>query len=296
MQIPLSKLSDLRGLPINVLVSGSGPCGYVELKDWMGDEHTIADVARSGTGSLAKTELDDWRLLERLIRDEHTSPLEFCEAHFELRLPIFTLRQLFRYRTANQQEQSGRYRELPAEFYLPGAFYRQHPSNRQMSGEQLGPAVSAQVGGDMLDACVAAGVTYRDLLERGLSREQARMVLPLNTLTTCRWKTDLHNLLHFLEQRLAPSAQDEIRAYAKVIGAIVKLWLPHVWAAFREHRLDAVRLSANEAAALREMAWPAEELARGDKPFLAALKKLGVVGGNGSLPVTTNLHQLELPL
>ena len=63
---------------------------------------------------------------------------------------------------------------------------------------------------------------YRALLEKGVAREMARMVLPLNLYTEFYWKQDLHNLFHFLKLRLAPEAQCEIRQYARAIAEIVK--------------------------------------------------------------------------
>ena len=80
-----------------------------------------------------------------------------------------------------------------------------------------------------------------------MAREQARKDLPLSTYTEAYWKIDLHNLLHFLELRLHGHAQQEIRAYATVIGErIVAKWVPLVWEAFLDYRLGAASLSRIE--------------------------------------------------
>jgi thymidylate synthase (FAD) len=79
--------------------------------------------------------------------------------------------------------------------------------------------------------------TYDARLAAGGAREQARKDLPLSTYTEAYWKADLHNLLHFLRLRMDDHAQEEIRAYAAVIGEeIVAKWVPLVWEAFTDYR------------------------------------------------------------
>jgi thymidylate synthase (FAD) len=87
----------------------------------------------------------------------------------------------------------------------------------------------------------------------GLARELARIVLPLNTYTEWYWKTDLHNLLHFIALRADPHAQYEIRAYALALLDVVRRWVPLACAAFEDYRLDAAELSGKALAALRRM-------------------------------------------
>jgi thymidylate synthase (FAD) len=80
-----------------------------------------------------------------------------------------------------------------------------------------------------------------------VAREQARKDLPLSTFTEAYWKIDLHNLLHFLQLRMAENAQYEIRQYAKTIGQeVVRRWCPLSWEAFRDYRLEALALSRLE--------------------------------------------------
>jgi Predicted alternative thymidylate synthase len=125
----------------------------------------------------------------------------------------------------------------------------------QSSGNRQGSAgmVDEAIGGILTERERALHVFARDVyderLKYGVAREQARKDLPLSTYTEAFWKIDLHNLLHFLELRMQPAAQFEIRAYAKTIGElIVAKWVPSVWDAFREYRLDSVVLSAREQA------------------------------------------------
>ncbi|MGH6931554.1 MAG: FAD-dependent thymidylate synthase [Dongiaceae bacterium] len=87
----------------------------------------------------------------------------------------------------------------------------------------------------------------------GIARELARMVLPANVYTQWYWKVDLHNLLHFLGLRADPHAQHEIRVYAEAMLDVVKRWVPITHEAFRQHRLNAVTLSAEAFAVVKRM-------------------------------------------
>jgi thymidylate synthase (FAD) len=76
-----------------------------------------------------------------------------------------------------------------------------------------------------------------------LARELARINLSLSTYTQWYWKTDLHNLLHFIRLRADTHAQYEIRAYAEEILKVVQKWVPHTFDAFLEYQFGAVTLS-----------------------------------------------------
>ena len=88
---------------------------------------------------------------------------------------------------------------------------------------------------------------------QGLARELARMNLTLNAYTQWYWKTDLHNLLHFLSLRADAHAQYEIRVYADAMLKTVAAWVPMAFEAFRDYRMGAVTLSAQMIAILRRM-------------------------------------------
>ena len=85
------------------------------------------------------------------------------------------------------------------------------------------------------------------------ARELARINLPLGFYTQWYWKIDLHNLFHFLQLRVDPHAQYEIRVYARVIGDVVRRWVPAAWEAFVDYRLEATSLSRAELEALRRL-------------------------------------------
>lgn len=87
----------------------------------------------------------------------------------------------------------------------------------------------------------------------GIARELARIVLPANVYTQWYWKTDLHNLLHFLSLRSDDHAQHEIREYAYAIERIVARWVPLTWEAFEDYRLNSVSLSRLEVTLLKKL-------------------------------------------
>ena len=97
-------------------------------------------------------------------------------------------------------------------------------------------------GGDVIDAD-----------RKGLARELARMVLPINYYTQWYWKIDLHNLLHFLSLRADPHAQYEIRAYADALCGVVAKWVPLVWEAFEDYRLTGARISGPGLGVMRAL-------------------------------------------
>ena len=92
-----------------------------------------------------------------------------------------------------------------------------------------------------------------DASRQGLARELARMNLTLNTYTQWYWKTDLHNLFHFLSLRADAHAQYEIRVYAEAMLRTVEAWVPLACQAFRDYRLGAAILSAGMLEVVKRM-------------------------------------------
>ncbi len=241
--------------------------GFVRVVDYMGDDGAIVQAARVSYGRGTRKVSEDEGLIRYLMRHRHTTPFEMCEIKYHVKLPIFIARQWIRHRMANVNEYSARYSILDREFYLPAPAHlaAQSASNRQGRGEVLDDDEAAMVL-DLLREDAARchdhylamlneneDGTARDPARQGLARELARMNLTLNTYTQWYWKTDLHNLLHFLSLRADAHAQYEIRAYAEVMLKTVEAWVPMAARAFRDYRLGAVTLSAPMRAVLRRM-------------------------------------------
>lgn len=234
--------------------------GFIRIVDYMGDDAAVVQAARVSYGKGTKQVSNDQGLINYLMRHRHTTPFEMCEIKLHVKLPIFVARQWIRHRTASVNEYSARYSVLDDGSYRPelAKLAAQAAQNRQGRGNQLDEATAKSVR-DRLDASAeAAEATYRWLLgdgpeEPGLSRELARMVLPLSAYTQWYWKIDLHNLMHFIALRADSHAQYEIRAYADVLSEIVEKWVPLTAAAFRDYRVDGAELSGRGLAIVKRM-------------------------------------------
>lgn len=203
--------------------------GFVRLVDSMGSDISVVRAARVSYDAEWRAGTDegsDRRLINYLIRHDHTSPFEAVTLTFDVKAPIFIFRQWHRHRTWSYNELSARYRELPAEFYVPspeviGVQSKDSKQARVIDGE--GGIAHAQA---IRGACEAAFLTYQLLLSTGCPRELARGVLPLNTYSHMFATVNLHNLFRFLTLRLDPHAQWEIRQYAWAMLALASTVAP----------------------------------------------------------------------
>src|SRR6201997_3935714 len=239
--------------PLNVLDHG-----FVRVIDYMGDDAAIVQAARVSYGRGTRRVSEDAGLIRYLMRHRHSTPFEMCEIKYHVKLPIFVARQWIRHRTANVNEYSARYSILDNEFYLPAAEHlaAQATTNRQGRGAVLEGAAAQRVLDLLRQDAERAYAGYAELLNEdaagapldparpGLARELARMNLSLGFYTQWYWKTDLHNLMHFLSLRADPHAQYEIRAYAEAMLETLKRWVPMTYAAFLEYRMEGVVISA----------------------------------------------------
>jgi thymidylate synthase (FAD) len=234
--------------------------GFVRLVDYMGSDARIVQSARVSYGSGTKTVREDQGLINYLIKNLHTSPLEQVELTFHIKAPLFVVAQWVRHRMASINSMSARYSVMKDEFYLPTPEQIRSQSNKNKQvGEGILEFEMAQKAFEQITAdSEHAYSTYETLLEDSVCREQARMVLPQNLYTQFYWKQDLHNLFHFLRLRMDWHAQEEIRAYAKVMATMAQAVAPMAYAAFEEYILHAVRLSRKEAEVVRSLLQKAE--------------------------------------
>lgn len=219
--------------------------GFFIVREVMGSDKAIADSARMSYGRGTKKVNPDEGLINYLVQNHHTSPLEMGEIRVHMRLPIFVMRQLVRHRTANLNEYSGRYSEMVRLFYVPEAAQVCHQDlvNKQGSAEMLDMSTNLIVREHILAQADSAFDTYEFLLSQKVSRETARIILPLNTYTEVVWKMDVSNLIKFLRLRDDSHAQYEIRVYAKLIAEALAHFFPAVYAAYEREK---GRISLNQ--------------------------------------------------
>ena len=228
--------------------------GHVRVIDYMGDDAAIVQAARVSYGAGTKQVHEDRGLIRYLLRNAHTTPFEMCKLKLHIRVPMDCWRQWIRHRTASVNEYSTRYSEAISDQQgtLPGEWRLQTTLNKQGSEGFLDLDMGKELTISEANFHQSARDLYQSRIESGVAREQARKDLPLSTYTEAYWSIDLHNLLHFLMLRMDSHAQTEIRQYATVIGEeIVARWVPFVWEAFRDYRLNAMRLSGPETELMR---------------------------------------------
>jgi thymidylate synthase (FAD) len=208
--------------------------GFVRLVDFIGGDQRAVESARVSFGSGSKGAQRDKKLVEYLLAHKHNSPFEHSVFQFHIKLPIFVARQWMRHRIASYNEQSARYTEVREEFYVPAEFRCQDTVNRQgsLKSGTLDNAGLLKIYKKSLDESYAA---YRKLLESGVAREMARMLLPVAQYTQFHWTINASSLMNFLSLRMDSHAQLEIREYAGAIAEIFKARMPWTWEAFSKH-------------------------------------------------------------
>jgi thymidylate synthase (FAD) len=228
--------------------------GFVRLVDYLGGDDRIVQSARVSYGAGTKSVREDKALIDYLVRNKHTSPLEQVVFTFHVKMPIFVARQWIRHRTARLNEISGRYSVMRDEFYVPRPDEVRVQSKRNKQGgspEEVSPELQQEVIRILRDEQERAYGTYESLLGEDVARELARVNLPLSLYTEMYWQIDLHNLFHFLRLRMDWHAQYEIRVYGDAMARIARAVCPLAYEAFEEHILHARTLSRTELDLLR---------------------------------------------
>ncbi len=264
-------------------------------------DSAVVQAARVSYGQGTKKVNEDRGLIRYLLRHRHTTPFEMLEFKFHVAMPIFVARQWIRHRTANVNEYSARYSIVKDRFYKPGLdeVRKQSVSNRQ-GGEERFKVQGRGAGGEgrgeeeaatfdehrtaeeflrYLDDAEKMYARYEALTEKGVSREMARIALPVSVYTEWYWKCDLHNILRFLSLRMDAHAQEEIRVYADAMYALLEPIVPLTMEAFRDYELESVRLTRLEIEALRSgSATIQSENKREQAEWEEKRKKLGGAG------------------
>lgn len=266
--------------------------GFVRVVDYMGHDGSVVQAARVSYGIGTRRVHEDRGLIRYLLRHAHTTPFEMCEITLHVRVPMDTWRQWIRHRTASVNEYSTRYSVAidAAQRTPPGQWRQQSRDNRQGSAGFLPAERGLALTGAEAALQDLARKTYETRLAAGVAREQARKDLPLSTYTEAYWKIDLHNLLHFLQLRMDDHAQEEIRAYAALIGDdIVAKWVPLVWEAFTDYRRRALRLTRLELEIVSALASGSPDRAVAAAESLSLLKR----NDDGRLAPNRERHELE---
>ena len=197
--------------------------------DHMGEDLTVVNAARVSFGKKRDVyqEQEDYRLIHYLAEHGHTSPFGHCFASFHVKAPIFVARQLVKHKFLRWNEISRRYVDSEPEFYIP-EFREAVKNKKQGSGEVIN---SENLRIRFERNMVSAKHKYEYLLHQNVCPEQARMVLPQNTMTEWYWSGSLDAWSDMCKLRCASDTQVETQEVAKKISVIMHKQFPVSWVA-----------------------------------------------------------------
>jgi thymidylate synthase (FAD) len=182
-------------------------------------------------------EKGDSALIRYLLRNRHGTPFEHGYFKFRVEAPIFTFREHHRHRVGHSyNEMSGRYTELEPKFYVPLTARKQEgkPGAYLYVEQPEDSELSEFLRGRLHHAYSDAWATYRNLLDAGIAKEQARIVLPVGIYTKMIWSCNPRSLMHFLGLRAEKSAQQEIQTVAHAAEKAFSEAMPVTYRAFTE--------------------------------------------------------------
>lgn len=203
-------------------------CGYVMIDNEPVNKHIRCPTSHCDRELIYKlVHHGDEKLLKYLYTNKHTTPFEMAGMTVEIQAPIFVFREWHRHRTQSYNEFSARYSELPDLFYMPNAERLNtagDKNNKQATGRAGWKPEFTEKVQDIIDSQYRfARDAYVSLLNYGVPREIARVIIPVGQYSKMRASANLWNWLRFLRLRTDEHAQWEIRQYALAIKEILDL-------------------------------------------------------------------------
>lgn len=209
----------------------------VTLVDKMGSDLSVVNAARVSFHKESYWELDsqlnknDQKLIKYLATHGHWSPFAHAFVSLRIKAPIFVARQLVKHQVGlSWNEVSRRYVDDEPEFYEPYG-WRGKPKNSKQGSSGYISDVNVQEFSHrgMFDVMENSLMVYTQMLKDGVAPEQARMILPQNTMTEWIWSGSLMAFARVCNQRLDPHAQLETQEVAMKIAAIIEPLFPVSW-------------------------------------------------------------------
>ncbi|MCW2974055.1 MAG: Thymidylate synthase thyX [Thermoleophilia bacterium] len=210
--------------------------GHVHLEDSMGSDLHIVNNARVSFDQESEEFTAKERgLLNFLMRERHGSPWESVVFRFDVKAPIFVIREWQRHRMGSFNEQSARYSVVPDHYYVPETDYV-----RQQLGKpgayHFDPIDDPAVAKSTIELIEStqrdAFDAYHRMLENGVAKELARTVLPVGMFSRMKWTVNLRALFNFVSLRHHEHAQREIRDYAAAVEDLAKTVVPVAFEVF----------------------------------------------------------------
>ena len=223
--------------------------GYIEVVDTLGDDLTPVNAARVSFGGRSEEFTNkDKRLSKFLIKHKHFSPFRHQHIMVIIKAPEFVMRQWYKHVVGIEttsssvtkdhawNEISGRYVEVE-DFYYPEVWRKQSEDNKQASAGVLDDLQQKRMASCYNEYMRQVEMTYDRMIDAGMAKEQARIVLPLSQYTQVWWTASFQSVMNFIELRDEPTSQVEIQEYARALKEIMletfpettKLWSEIYW-------------------------------------------------------------------
>lgn len=213
--------------------------GFVKVVDLMGSDATVVNAARVSFGKTINMIRDqDKKLLDYLSTHGHSSPFRHCYVQLHVKAPEFVARQWYKHIVGTEysfkdqpwNEISGRYVEYDYSSWEPESLRKQSKDKKQGSSDET---VENEV--ELIERYKKitndAHAFYHELIAKGVCKEQARTVLPVNFYTEWYWTASLQSLQHFVKLRTDPHAQAEIQDFAWAVNDMMTVLFPNAWKA-----------------------------------------------------------------
>ena len=223
--------------------------GFVEVIDSLGTDLTVVNSARVSFGKRKETyDKSDRALVRYLAKHKHFSPFRHMVVQFHLKAPEFVMRQWYKhvvgiettssYPTKDHawNEISGRYTPV-SDYYIPEIWRKQSQDNKQASEGELDKLQQKRMSHLYERYLFEVERVYDTMVDAGMAKEQARVVLPLSQYTEVYWTASFQAIMNFIDLRDEKTAQWEIQQYAKCLKEImyeiypetVKIWSDVYW-------------------------------------------------------------------
>lgn len=210
--------------------------GFIEVIDKLGSDLTVVNSARVSFGKRKETfDSSDRKLVKFLAKNKHWSPFRHLMVQFHVKAPEFVMRQWYKHvvgiETSSSSsakdhawnEISGRYVPV-SDFYIPLNWRKQSTDNKQASEGSIEDQKSAnEIFNSAMNEILGS---YQKLLDLGVAKEQARMLLPLNQYTEVYWTASFQAIMNFIDLRDEATAQWEIREYAIAMKELMLMIYP----------------------------------------------------------------------
>lgn len=208
----------------------------VDLIDFMGGDGRVVQAARTSTqGAVESEEKESAGLINFLLRERHEVPVEHSVFTFRIEAPIFVTRQILKHRITSISEESGRYREMDGEFYIPSEDrpLAQTGKTGDYNMVHLSEHEETRLAVEMVRTSQRAWASYENMLRDGAAKEVARMVLPVNLYSSMYLTINARSLMNFLALRNEHHAQYEIREVARKMEEFFAEKMPLAYSAWK---------------------------------------------------------------